>query len=107
MMESENVKWSGFPLRFVCQGERDVDEATQQINTIAKALAKTNKVYWRRPIEIFKDHSFETGQSWVYVTARLAYAPITPYGLFTVDRAYDNDNLITGFGLHIDNNSGK
>lgn len=98
-------KYSGFPLRFVCHGERDIDEAKQQIMNIANALAKTNKVYWRRPIEIFKDSSFETGQSWTYVTARLAYAPVEPYGLYEVNRAYDNDNMVSYFGLNIDNSS--
>ncbi len=96
LVESE---YSGFPLRFVCLSERDIEEAVAQINVIAEALAKTNRVYFRRAIEKWKDRSFETGQSWTYVTARLAYSPVEPYGIFTVDRSYDNDNMVSGFGL--------
>lgn len=99
------VKYDGFPLRFVCMSERDIDEAKQQINAVANSLAKTNKVHWRRPIEIWKDTQFDTGITYTYVTARLVYAPIEPYGVYKLDRAYDNDNLVTNFGLCIDNSS--
>ena len=97
-------KYDGFPLRFVCVSERDIDDAKAQINKIAESLAKTNKVYWRRPIEIWKDYQFETGIEYSYVTARLAFAPVEPYGIQKSTRTFDNDEMLSYFGLNIDNN---
>lgn len=101
-----DITYTGLPLRFVCMSERDIDEAKQQINNIANSLAKTNQVYWRKPIEIWKDHQFDTDIVYTYVTARLVFAPQAPYGLFARPVTFDNDNLVTGFGL-VDHSSSK
>ena len=101
------MAYNGFPLRFVCDNPEDVTSAVQQINSVANALAETNKVYWRRPIEIVKETYFDTESVRTIVSARLSFSKEdTPYGLFKIDRAYDNDHLLTGFGLS-DYNSSK
>jgi hypothetical protein len=62
-------------------------------------LAKTNSVYIRRAPEYGSYLNEETMEICWYASMRYSFTPQGPHGIQTVNRAYDNDNMVTGFGL--------
>lgn len=72
------------------------------VNTILdlfiKDLAKTNQVYLRRPPEI-QQQTNDNFEQTLSVLCRYSFKPEQPFGITKTNRAYDNDNMLSSFGL--------
>jgi len=86
--------------------EAEVAQATMK--AMLELLSATNRVYLRRAPTWNKSMDFELDKEEWLVTCRFAIVPGEP-GLIEPTRTFDNENMMTGFGLPTinDNNSSQ
>lgn len=87
---------------------KESEVACTTMKAMLELLSSTNRVYLRRAPTWTKNMDFESEKEEWFVTCRFMVVPGEP-GLIEPNRTFDDENMLTGFGLPTinDNNSSQ